>query len=43
MATRQIKNLDELMDGAVNEQFNQNLAQLWDNVFDPNIQRGHAC
>lgn len=36
MATRQIKNLDELMDGAVNEQFNQNLAQLWDNVFDPN-------
>lgn len=30
------QNLDELMDGAVNEQFNQNLAQLWDNVFDPN-------
>lgn len=33
---RPIKSLDELMDGSVAERFNQKLAQVWENVYDPN-------
>lgn len=33
---RPIDSLDELMDGGVRERFNDALARIWDNVFDPN-------
>ncbi|MDD3334127.1 MAG: hypothetical protein PHI98_01290 [Eubacteriales bacterium] len=33
---QQIKKLDELMDGAVTERFNIALAEVLENVFDPN-------
>lgn len=33
---RPIDSLDELMDGGVRERFNDTLARIWDNVFDPN-------
>ena len=33
---RQIKNLDELMDGALNERFNAEMNRVMENVFDPN-------
>ena len=36
MAERQIKSLDELMDGGVAERFNRELDRLWQNVYDPN-------
>lgn len=37
MATdRPIKSLSELMDGGVEERFNEALDKLWQNVFDPN-------
>lgn len=36
MAERQIKSLDELMDGAVQERFDHELNSVWQNVFDPN-------
>lgn len=37
MATeRPIKSLSELMDGGVEERFNQELDKVWQNVYDPN-------
>ena len=36
MATRQIKNLDELMDGALTERFNYEMERVLQNVFDMN-------
>lgn len=37
MATqRPIKSLSDLMDGGVEELFNSALAEVWENVFDPN-------
>ncbi|MGI6689869.1 MAG: hypothetical protein ACOX63_03305 [Christensenellales bacterium] len=37
MATqRPIKSLSELMDGGVEERFNQELEKVWANVYDPN-------
>lgn len=36
MAERQIKSLDDLMDGGVAEQFNTELNKVWDNIYDPN-------
>ena len=33
---RQIKQLDELMDGALTERFNMEMARVLQNVFDPN-------
>lgn len=33
---RQIRNLDELMDGGVTERFNAELKRVLENVFDPN-------
>ena len=35
MRERPIRNLDELMDGAVAERFNDALMRIWENVFDP--------
>lgn len=37
---RPIDSLDELMDGGVRERFNDALARIWDNVFDPNTDAG---
>lgn len=34
--TRQIKKLDELMDGALTERFNYEMERVLNNVFDPN-------
>ena len=34
MALRQIESLDNLMDGAVTERFNAELAKIWNNIFD---------
>lgn len=36
MASRELRSLDQMMDGALTERFNAELAKLWDNVFDPN-------
>lgn len=36
MATREIRNLDELMDGALTERFNYEMSRVLHNVFDPN-------
>lgn len=36
MNERPIKSLSELMDGGVEERFNQELSKVWDNVYDPN-------
>lgn len=33
---RMIQKLSELMDGGVEERFNQELSRVWDNVYDPN-------
>ena len=33
---RPIKSLSDLMDGGVEERFNQELERVWDNVCDPN-------
>ena len=33
---RQIRNLDELMDGGLTERFNAELRRVLENVFDPN-------
>lgn len=38
MATREIRNLDELMDGALNERFNDEFAKVLANVYDPNTK-----
>ena len=34
MASRQIKSLDQLMDGAVAERFNSELTKIWSNIYD---------
>ena len=34
MASREIKQLDNLMDGAVAERFNAELKKIWANIFD---------
>jgi len=36
ITTREINNLDDLMDGGVTERFNAALAEVLQNVFDPN-------
>ncbi len=36
MAERQIKSLDDLMDGAVQERFEAEMDAVWKNVYDPN-------
>lgn len=33
---RAIKSLSELMDGGVEERFNEELTKVWNNVYDPN-------
>lgn len=38
MQERPIKSLSELMDGGVEERFNQALDQVWDNIYDPNTK-----
>lgn len=37
---RPIKSLSELMDGGVEERFNDALRRIWENVFDPNTDPG---
>ena len=34
MPSREIKSLDQLMDGAIVERFNRELEKLWQNIFD---------
>ena len=36
MPSREIKSLDQVMNGAVNERFQTELAKVWKNIFDPN-------
>lgn len=36
MAERPIKSLSNLMDGGLEERFNQELTKVWQNVYDPN-------
>lgn len=36
MAERPIKSLSDLMDGGLEERFNQELTKVWQNVYDPN-------
>lgn len=36
MAERPIKSLSDLMDGGLEERFNQELTKAWQNVYDPN-------
>ena len=36
MNQRPISSLSELMDGGVEERFNDALAEVWENVYDPN-------
>lgn len=38
MAERPIKSLSDLMDGGVEERFNDALAKVWENVYDPNTE-----
>lgn len=38
MAEREIRKLDELMDGALTERFNRELRRVLQNVFDPNTE-----
>ena len=33
---KEIQNLDQLMNGALNERFNSEIKKVWDNVLDPN-------
>lgn len=35
MAERLIESLSDLMDGSVEERFNEELAKVWQNVYDP--------
>ena len=35
MAERPIKSLSDLMDGGLEERFNQELTKVWQNVYDP--------
>ncbi len=36
MPSREIKSLDQVMNGAVNERFKTELEKVWKNIFDPN-------
>lgn len=36
MAERPIKSLSDLMDGGLEERFNQELTKVWQNVYEPN-------
>lgn len=36
MAERPIKSLSDLMDGGLEERFNQELTKVWQNIYDPN-------
>lgn len=36
MTERPIKSLSDLMDGGLEERFNQELTKVWQNVYDPN-------
>lgn len=36
MAERPIKSLSDLMDGGLEERFDQELTKVWQNVYDPN-------
>lgn len=36
MPSREIKSLDQVMNGAVNERFQAELSKVWQNIFDPN-------
>ena len=36
MAERPIKSLSDLLDGGLEERFNQELTKVWQNVYDPN-------
>ena len=36
LTERPIKSLSDLMDGGVEERFNSALAEVWENVYDPN-------
>lgn len=36
MPSREIKSLDQVMNGAVNERFKTELEKVWQNIFDPN-------
>lgn len=42
MEERPIESLDELMDGAVRERFEHELANVWRNVYDPNTDAKKA-
>lgn len=42
MAERPIKSLSDLMDGGVEERFNDALAKVWENVYDPNTEARRA-
>lgn len=45
MAERPIKSLSDLMDGGLEERFNQELTKVWQNVYDPTRirpQRGRS-
>lgn len=42
MAERPIKSLSDLMDGGVEERFNDALAKVWENVYDPNTEARKA-
>lgn len=39
---RPIKSLSDLMDGGVEERFNAALAEVWENVYDPNTDAKKA-
>ena len=36
---RPIKSLSDLMDGGVEERFNTAIAEVWENIYDPNITK----
>ena len=42
MAERPIKSLSDLMDGGVEERFNDALSKVWENVYDPNTEARRA-
>lgn len=42
MAERPIKSLSDLMDGGVEERFNDALSKVWENVYDPNTEAKRA-
>lgn len=35
---RPIKSLSDLMDGGVEERFNTAIAEVWENIYDPNTE-----